>query len=141
MAVKSAPKGRIRAPVNPMDDSAIMDGYGTPYIPCTATSKQSGQRCKRRPIPGGRVCKFHGGGAPAVRANALERLRALQEPAIATLSYLMEQKAVYPSTAYQAAKDVLDRTEGRAGEKLDLTVKGDADLIARLTAARARLGE
>jgi hypothetical protein len=41
---------------------------------CTATSKQSGERCKRRPIPGGAVCVMHGGATPAVKAAAEERL-------------------------------------------------------------------
>lgn len=41
---------------------------------CTATAKGSGQRCKRAPIPGGTVCKKHGGGAPQVQAKAKERL-------------------------------------------------------------------
>lgn len=41
---------------------------------CVAIAKGSGQRCKRRPIPGGRVCVMHGGAAPAVRAAAQQRL-------------------------------------------------------------------
>lgn len=45
---------------------------------CTATSKQSGERCKRRPIPGGTVCAMHGGKTPAVAAKAQERLLARQ---------------------------------------------------------------
>jgi hypothetical protein len=40
---------------------------------CTATAKGTGERCKRRPIPGGTVCVKHGGGAPAVRAAAEQR--------------------------------------------------------------------
>ena len=46
----------------------LMDTLG--YVSCTATSKQSGQRCKRRPIPGGTVCVMHGGGTPRVRKGA-----------------------------------------------------------------------
>jgi hypothetical protein len=42
---------------------------------CTATSKQSGERCKRLAIPGGTVCVMHGGASPAVRAAAEERLQ------------------------------------------------------------------
>ena len=33
----------------------------THYTACTATSKQSGQRCKRRPAKGRTVCSMHGG--------------------------------------------------------------------------------
>lgn len=45
---------------------------------CTALARTTGERCKRRPIPGGTVCVKHGGGAPAVRAAA-ERRRAQAE--------------------------------------------------------------
>lgn len=45
---------------------------------CTATSKQSGVRCKRRPIRGGTVCAMHGGKTPAVAAKAEQRLLARQ---------------------------------------------------------------
>lgn len=44
---------------------------------CTATSR-SGNRCKRRPIPGGTVCSMHGGKAPQVAAAAEARLQARQ---------------------------------------------------------------
>ena len=41
---------------------------------CTATSKRSGNQCKRAPINGGTVCAMHGGKAPQVEAKAAERL-------------------------------------------------------------------
>lgn len=37
---------------------------------CTATSKQSGERCKRRPVPGLTVCVMHGGKSPAAQDKA-----------------------------------------------------------------------
>lgn len=40
---------------------------------CTAKSKQSGERCKRRPVPGLTVCVMHGGKSPAAQAKAQER--------------------------------------------------------------------
>lgn len=40
---------------------------------CRATSKRSGKRCRRFPVPGGTVCVIHGGAAPAVRAAAQRR--------------------------------------------------------------------
>src|SRR5688572_203170 len=48
---------------------------------CTATSKQTGERCKRAPIVGGFVCDIHGGKIPAVRKSARERLLAMVDPA------------------------------------------------------------
>lgn len=44
----------------------------TPMETCTATAR-SGNRCKRRPSPGQRVCRMHGGAAPGALANAQQR--------------------------------------------------------------------
>jgi hypothetical protein len=74
---------------------------------CAAKSKQSGQRCKRNPIPGGTVCKIHGGGTPSVKAKAAERLAALVDPAIEQLGKLVRSKN--DATSLGAVKDVLDR--------------------------------
>jgi hypothetical protein len=38
--------------------------------PCTATSTQSRQRCRRYAVPGRSVCKIHGGGTQLARAKA-----------------------------------------------------------------------
>lgn len=40
---------------------------------CTATSRRSGERCKRYPALGATVCRTHGGAAPQVRARAKQR--------------------------------------------------------------------
>lgn len=37
---------------------------------CSATSKQSGERCKRRVKPGAKVCKIHGGATKAAKKAA-----------------------------------------------------------------------
>jgi hypothetical protein len=89
---------------------------------CRARSKQTGNPCKQPAIPGGTVCRYHGGSAPQVQQKALERLLALQHPAIDTLAFLMEQKQAFPSTAYAAARDVMDRTEGKAIERVQQDV-------------------
>lgn len=63
----------------------------TPYVdydPCTANSKNTGVRCRRRPIPGGTVCNKHGGGSKVARA-AGERVlltRKLEAKAMAVLA-------------------------------------------------------
>jgi hypothetical protein len=65
------------------------DGYGTcaahdpdgdrrPPPPadeqrCTATNKESGERCRRKHITGGKVCRSHGGNAKQNRAAAGQR--------------------------------------------------------------------
>ena len=81
---------------------------------CIAHSR-SGAKCKQPAIMGGTVCRYHGGKAPQVIASAQARLLAIQFPAIARLATLVEQTD-YPSTAYQASRDVLDRTLGRPKE-------------------------
>ena len=108
---RHAPRGPL-VQRHPMDTSHPMD---TPRF--TATSKQSGERCKRRPIPGGKVCVMHGGGIPQVRQAAMERLRALQDPAIDRLASLIKQEE-FPTVAYAASRDVLDRTLGKPQEQV-----------------------
>ena len=48
---------------------------------CTATSRRSGERCKRHAHPGATVCVKHGAGAPAVKAAAARRLEAAKASA------------------------------------------------------------
>jgi len=90
---------------------------------CTAKSKQSGQQCKRLPTPGGTVCVIHGGGAPQVKFAAMQRLLALQEPAINRLTQLIGQEQ-FPTVAYAASRDILDRTMGKPQEAITHSVQG-----------------
>jgi hypothetical protein len=109
-----------------------MDGSDPTDAPrCTATAKGSRQRCKRRPIPGGTVCVKHGGGAPQVKAKAMDRLLAIQFPAIARLAELVAQKE-YPSTAYAAVRDVLDRTMGKPAESVAVAHSGGIKIVHEL---------
>lgn len=87
-----------------MDSLDRMDGRR-----CTATSKQSHQRCKRRPIPGGTVCVMHGGKAPQVQKAARERLAALIDPAIGRLRDLLTARN--EGVQLGAVKDILDRND------------------------------
>jgi hypothetical protein len=64
---------------------------------------------------------MHGGGAPQVKAAAMERLRALQDPAIDRLAALIAQEA-FPTVAYAASRDILDRTLGKPGESLKVAM-------------------
>ena len=60
---------------------------------CRATSKRSGERCRRAAIVGGSVCKFHGGAAPQVVHAA--RRRVAQADALRLLG---TEVAVVPVT-------------------------------------------
>ncbi|SKB86225.1 hypothetical protein SAMN05660916_03021 [Arthrobacter sp. 31Cvi3.1E] len=64
---------------------------------CRGTSKQSGERCKRAAIRGGSVCKFHGGGTPAVIAAA--QRHSEMEAARGELLALGQPEAVDPAEA------------------------------------------
>lgn len=75
---------------------------------CTAHARSTGERCGNRPIPGGTVCRFHGGGAPAVRRRARLRLAELVDPAIGTLARVMV-KGARDQDKLRAAEAILDR--------------------------------
>jgi hypothetical protein len=46
-------------------------------LQCKAISKATKQRCKRKAIPGGEVCRYHGGAAKQVAAKAAVRAEVL----------------------------------------------------------------
>ena len=91
---------------------------------CVANAKSTGDRCKRRPIKGGRVCKIHGGGSPQAKRSARQRLLAAVEPAMGVLIDVVEHEVeivtdgdgrpheVGPRHAdrIRAAEAILDRT-------------------------------
>jgi hypothetical protein len=129
MSQQHAPRGPIKAKDDPMAAPDPMAGK------CTATNRK-GNRCTQPHIPGGTVCRYHGGAAPQVQQKAMERLRALQTPAIDALAWLLTQRE-YPSAAMSASRDVLDRTEGKAQDNLALNVSGSLEIVERL---RSRFG-
>jgi hypothetical protein len=47
-----------------------------PVVQCKATSR-TGNRCKNKAIPGGTVCRFHGGGSPQVASKAVVRAEVM----------------------------------------------------------------
>src|SRR5215203_1973044 len=46
-------------------------------VQCAAVSKQTGRQCKAKAIPGGTVCRWHGGAAGQVKAKAAVRAELL----------------------------------------------------------------
>jgi hypothetical protein len=81
-------------------------------------SSQTGKRCQNASIPGGRVCRYHGGAAPQVQRKATDRLRELEYPAVEAIARMLEPPsaknphaaALRASTVLGAAKSVLDHT-------------------------------
>ena len=96
---------------------------------CSAHSR-TGKPCKYPSIPGGTVCRFHGGGAPQVQQAARVRLAALVDPSIDRLAKLVQEKS--PSVALGAVKDVLDRNGLKTPDQLQITAL-DAEDVAKMT--------
>src|SRR4029079_2763634 len=98
-----------------MDDRDPMEVRGLARVSarrCTAKAR-SGKRCRRAPIPGGRVCHMHGGAAPQVASSARERLALMGDPALGSLMRALRCRDM--GAAVRAARDVLDRN----GMKVD----------------------
>lgn len=74
---------------------------------CKAHSKQTGQQCGLTAAPGSTVCRFHGAGAPAVKAKAQQRLDQAEAAEMAR-SFGLPQD-IDPQTAIL---DELHRTAG-----------------------------
>jgi hypothetical protein len=116
---------------------------------CTARSKQRNAQCKRTAIPGGTVCRYHGGAAPQVMKAAAERLKELQFPAIVAIedaldadayyvvrngdSSSVEEKPDHP-TRLRAATAVLDRTGLGPTSKQEVSLEASDQLAQVLTA-------
>ncbi len=129
-----APRGRIKAQADPSTVPPIQ-----PSIRCKAHRK-TGAQCGNRPIPGGVVCRYHGGSAPQVKAAAEKRLADLKPAAIGYLDWLLNQKE-YPSAGLGAAKDVLDRNDGKPHESVDMNIHGAVDVAITLKQRFARSAE
>jgi hypothetical protein len=112
---------------------------------CTAHSSQTGKRCKNASIPGGRICRYHGGAAPHVQKKAAERLLALEHPAIDAMARILDPKQtawtratrLSASTVAAIAKDVLDRTGHKQPEKLEIEPRKTID-VRRLSTGLLR---
>ena len=66
---------------------------------------------------------MHGGSAPQVKEAAQARLLKLQHPAIDRIAQLIDQKE-FPTVAYQASRDILDRTMGKPAESVAVAHSG-----------------
>lgn len=119
---KHAPKGPIKA-----RDGENLSTPKPIHRLCTAHSPRTGKPCKKYPIAGAVVCRMHGGAAPQVKRKALERLMELQDRAIDRMASLMHQET-YPSTAYAASRDILDRTMGKPTESVQVEQSGSLEI-------------
>ena len=80
-------------------------------LTCTAKAKSTQKRCGNPPIRGGTVCKFHGGGAPQVKAVAARAVfEALVGPALMQYRRIIEAPDVDDRVKLAALRDLFDRT-------------------------------
>lgn len=131
-------KPKRHAPRGPVKGGDPLSSGNPLSVKCSAHSKRTGKQCGQWAIPGGAVCKWHGGAAPQVQAKALERLMALQDRAIDRITKLIAQDA-FPTVAYAASKDVLDRTMGKPRETVDMNVTDATSILSKLEAGRKRV--
>lgn len=88
---------------------------------CTATSKQTGKRCGAWAIPGGTVCKWHGGNTPNAKKAAAQRLQ--EDQARADAARFAARTDIHPADAllelvqYQAG--IVDYWRGRVEDVND----------------------
>ena len=82
---------------------------------CTATSKQKQRQCGNHAIPGGTVCRNHGGSAPQVKRKAAERLAETRDNALEALNALIATGAIDAKTALDAVVKLTETTETLAG--------------------------
>jgi len=142
MPPRDPPLSRRRhAPKGPLKQHDHMDGPDHRDTPrCTARAKGTGQRCKRRPIPGGSVCVKHGGGAPQVKDAARDRLRAMVYPALAVYAELLDE-VKFPTVRFATAREIVNHEFGKPGDSdvnVNVNVNVEVELLARLERGRQR---
>jgi hypothetical protein len=81
--------------------------------PCSA-KRRDGKPCQARAVPGGFVCKVHGGGAPQVRALAKRRL--LEEAVAAAMLAWAESGSVDDLYRIAEAENTLREFLAELGE-------------------------
>ena len=105
---------------------------------CTAKAKSTGDRCKQPPIPGGTVCRTHGGSAPRVRAAGARRVfEALVAPAQLQYRNIIEDPSTPPAVRLAALRDLFDRTGYKTPTQIEVLT--DAMVEAEIARREAEL--
>ncbi len=94
--------------------------YSRPERRCTAHSSRTGDRCKNVAIKGGKVCRYHGGNAPHVIANARARLQNAADLMARELLGIA-LTAETESVKLTAIRDALDRAGLKAPSEVVLS--------------------
>ena len=91
---------------------------------CTGTNRR-GQSCGREPIPGGSVCRFHGGANPLVRRKAIERLQHARDISLERyIEYVADDGDLADPRllldAVVTLTDKIELMEGRASQRSEV---------------------
>lgn len=105
---------------------------------CTATSRQTGERCRRIVPVGHVVCHYHGGATQQAKDKARLRMLELIEPAVAQLARLMVNSND-ERVQMRAIENILDRGGLPRGVKID-GQDARAMLVEKLQVYRAQAG-
>ena len=111
---------------------------------CRATSRSTGRRCGRPAIPGGTVCRYHGGAAPQVVKKAAERLTEARDDALGHLHAAVTTSG--DQTDPRVLLDVVAKLtnlvlllEGRATARTEqISRDGAAEAVRRIEELTAR---
>ena len=100
---------------------------------CHASSKQSGNRCRKKAEPGQSVCRFHGGASPQARSKALERLITTRDLALDQLMIHLEDHGdrIDPKTLLDVITKLnrdIELLEGRATERKE-SIRVDSEEV------------
>lgn len=83
--------------------------------------RPGGDRCRRKPIPGGFVCVMHGGKAPTVAAKAQQRIADMLPLGLKRLQQLAKQKRD-GNVALGAVKEIIKLNNLEPPAKVDASV-------------------
>lgn len=108
------------------------------YTPCKAHTK-AGKPCKGRPIPGGTVCRYHGGNAPQVlaagqRRLAAQRIEADAQAAVAQMGLLEVEDPLHELSKLAAGSRAMLETLGARVNALT-----DVEVFDNASAPHARV--
>ncbi|MCX2713763.1 hypothetical protein [Mycolicibacterium sp. J2] len=105
---------------NPPIEGRDWSTYSRPERRCTAHSSRTGEQCKNVAIKGGKVCRYHGGNAPHVIANARARLQNAADLMARELLGIA-LTADTESVKLAAIRDALDRAGLKAPAEVVVT--------------------
>ncbi len=108
-------------------------------LTCTAKAKSTQEQCGNPPVHGCKVCKFHGGAAPQVKAaGAMREMESLVGPVLVELSRIIQDPDVSDTVKFAACKDILDRCGFKPSIQVEVLTIGMVEAeIARLEAELA----